>query len=371
MKFLHLSDLHIGRRLYDTSLLEDQQVILQQILDLLDKNGADGVLLAGDLYDKPVPSAEAVRLLDWFLTQLAQRKLPVFLVSGNHDSAERLAFGAQLLNNSHVHVSPVFEQQLPPITMEDAYGTVNIYLLPFVKPVHVRRVFPETVIENYTDALDTIIQNWQIDSSCRNVLVAHQLVTGGLRSESETISIGGLDDVSAKVFEPFDYVALGHLHRAQWIGREEIRYSGTPLAYSFSEGDWEKTVTWVELQEKGNVKIWETPLKPIHAVRTVRGTFQELLREQSADYLRVILLDEDETPNALARLRERYPNLLRLEYDNIRTRALGNLDVAREAELSPLELLEQFYEARNGQPMSREQLELSKKWMEQIWEDET
>lgn len=369
MKLLHLSDLHLGRRLYDVSLLEDQQAILRQILELLDHHGADAVLLAGDIYDKPVPSAEAVRLLDWFLTQLAQREKPVFMVSGNHDSAERIAFGAQLLNRRGVYVSPVLESITAPVTLSDAYGPIHIYLLPFVKPIHVRRVFPEAEIGDYTQAVQTIVDAWTPNPAERNVLVAHQLVTGALRSESETVSIGGLDDVSAEVFAPFDYVALGHLHCAQAVSRETIRYCGTPLSYSFSEEE-ERTVTWVELGEKGHVTVTQTPLKPLHPVRTVRGIFAELLEGASEDYLRIILQDEDDVPYGMTRLRHHYPNLLRLEYDNLRTKAQGELAPMETLDRSPLQMLEDFYRSRNNQPMAEPLRAMAKAWMEEIWEDE-
>ena len=370
MIFLHLSDLHLGRRLYDVSLLSDQQTILQQILDLLDSHGADAVLLAGDIYDKPIPSAEAVRLLDWFLTQLANRKKPVFLVSGNHDSAERVAFGARLLDRGGIYVSPVLEGITQPVTLEDAYGSVRVYLLPFVKPVHVRRIFPDAEICTYTDAVKAVVDAWSPDSSVRNVLVAHQFVTGGVRSESEAVSVGGLDDVSAEVFEPFDYVALGHLHGAQSVSRETIRYCGTPLAYSFSE-EAPRSVTWVELGEKGQVCVSQTPLTPARPVQTLRGTFDELLQGQSENYLRIILQDEEDIPYAMPRLRHRYPNLLRLEYDNLRTRMQVQLEPLGDTELSPMQMLEDFYRSRNNSPMTEELYTLAKAWVEEIWEDET
>lgn len=369
MKFLHLSDLHLGRRLYDVSLLEDQQAILQQILELLDIHGADAVLLAGDIYDKPIPSAEAVRLLDWFLTQLADRNKPVFMVSGNHDSAERIAFGAKLLDGRGVYVSPVLEQITEPVTLTDEYGPVHIYLLPFVKPIHVRRLFPEQEIGDYTEAIQRVIEAWAPNENQRNILVAHQFVTGAERSESETVSVGGLDDVSGSVFAPFDYVALGHLHRGQSVLRETVRYCGTPLSYSFSE-EKEKSVTWVELGEKGSVTVETTPLQPVHPVRTVKGKFEELMQGASEDYLRIILQDEDDIPYAMPRLHHRYPNLLRLEYDNLRTRTQAELAPLETLELSPLQMLEDFYKSRNNQPMAEPLRELAKAWMEEIWEDE-
>lgn len=368
MKFLHISDLHLGRRLQEVSLLEDQQYILQQILDLVDQKCADAVLIAGDVYDKAVPSGEAVRLLDWFLTQLAERELPVLLVSGNHDSAERLSFGARLMNSRQIYVSSLFEEPEPPVILWDSHGEVRVYLLPFVKPIHVRRAFPDAEITDYTEAVQTVVNAWNLDLSKRNILVTHQFVTGAVRSESESISIGGLDDVSGEVLEAFDYVALGHLHRAQQVGREWIRYSGTPLAYSFSEGDQEKTVTWLELGVKGRIDVWQEVLMPLRSVSTRRGKFMELLQDSSEDYLRIILTDDDDIPNALARLRYRYPNLLRLEYDNARTRAMATAEPTAGEVLSPLQLLEDFYQLRNGRPMDEMQRIMSQAWMEEIWE---
>ena len=370
MIILHLSDLHLGRRFHDVSLLEDQRYILEQILELLDSNGADAVVVAGDLYDKPVPPAEAVQLLDWFLTQLSRRSLPVLLVSGNHDSQERIAFGTDLLPSSGIHVPPVFEGPAEPVILRDQYGPVCFYLLPFIKPIHVRRAFPDREILTYTDAVQAVVEAWQPDPACRNVLVAHQLVTGGLRSDSETVSIGGLDDVSVSALEGFDYVALGHLHRAQSVHSDRIRYCGAPLAYAFSEGGREKSVTWVELGEKGQVQVTETLLKPLRGTETLRGTLETLMQQSTEDYVRIILTDEEDVPNAMARLRSRYPNLLRLEYDNPRTRAALELPQTQEQSLSPLELLEQFYEQRNSRPMSPEQRQLAKAWMEEIWEEE-
>jgi len=365
-----LSDLHLGRRLQEVSLLEDQQHILQQILNLIGEHHPDAVLLAGDVYDKAVPSAEAVRLLDWFLTELADRNLPVLMVSGNHDSAERLSFGAQLLSNSQVYVSSVFEGAEQPLKLQDAWGEVRVYMLPFVKPVHVRRVFPDAEIADYTDAVQTVIDVWNPDPAVRNLLIAHQFVSGALRSESENISIGGLDDVSAGILDVFDYVALGHLHRAQSVSKETIRYCGTPLAYSFSEGNQTKSVTWVELEEKGTVRIWETVLQPLHDVQTIKGPFDRIMEQTSENYLCVILTDEEDVPNALSRLRYRYPNLLRLEYDNLRTRMMEQIEVGAEEIASPIQLLDSFYESRNGKPMDEEQKKLSLAWMEEIWEEE-
>ena len=232
MRFLHLSDLHLGKRVCEFSMLDDQRYILEEILSLLDTHPVDAVLLAGDLYDKPVPPAEAVRLLDWFLTELADRKLPVFAISGNHDSAERVAFGAHLLAGSQVYVSPVFEGAPAPIPLTDAYGPVDIYLLPFLKPAMVRHIYPDEPIESYSDALGCVLRRCAPDPARRSVLVAHQFVAGAAACESEEPSVGGLDCVDAALFDGFDYVALGHLHSPQKVGRDTLRYCGTPLKYS-------------------------------------------------------------------------------------------------------------------------------------------
>ena len=371
MKILHLSDLHLGRRLYEVSLLEDQQYILRQILDILDRNHADAVILAGDIYDKPIPSAEAVCLLDWFLKQLSDRGLSVLMVSGNHDSAERLGFASSLLEHKGVHVSPVFRGAAGPVVLHDEYGSVNCYLLPFIKPIHAKRVWPDAEIETYTDAVAEVVRHWSVCTEERNLLVAHQLVTGAVRSESESLSIGGLDDVSAEVFSIFDYTALGHIHSAQSAGSPYIRYCGTPLAYSFSEADKEKTVTWVDLGPKGSITVTEQALKPLHPMRKLRGGFAEIMEIPiTEDYLHITLTDEEDIPHGLARLRDRFSNLLSMEYDNLRTRMQEQTVDGGGEDFSPMELLERFYEQRNGQPMSNEQRQLSETLMEQIWEEQ-
>ena len=252
MKFFHLYDLHLGRRIYEFSLIDDQKYILKEILRRTDEKRPDAVVIAGDIYDRAVPSAEAVELFDSFLTELAGRHIPVLAIAGNHDSPERIAFGAGLMAPSGVHLSPVYNGRVEPVTLSDAYGEVRFYLLPFIKTANVRRFYPDAVIESYTDALRCAVEHMDIDPSARNVLVTHQFVTGGVRSESEDITVGGTDNVDAAVFDGFDYVALGHLHGAQSIGRETLRYSGTPLKYSFSEKDQEKSITVVELGEKSS-----------------------------------------------------------------------------------------------------------------------
>lgn len=376
MKFLHLADLHLGKRVNGFSMLEDQAYILQQILAILDDEQPDGVLIAGDVYDKSVPSVEAVGLLDGFLTELRARGVPVLLISGNHDSPERLAFGGRVMDSCGIHISPVYDGALAPVTLQDAFGPVHVWLLPFVKPAHVRRWFPDADIESYTDAMAEAVAHMDIDTAARNVLVTHQFVTGGTRSGSEELSVGGTDNVDSGVFAPFDYVALGHLHGAQHIGRETIRYAGSPLKYSFSEARQHKSVTVVTLGEKGDVQVRTVALTPLRELREIRGSYDELTARSfyehttyRSDYLHLILTDEQDVFDAMSRLRTIYPYLMTLDYDNARTRAAGGMSVPAETERrTPLELFEALYKRQNHQPMSEVQREYIAQLMEQIME---
>lgn len=378
MKLIHLSDLHLGKRVNDFSMLEDQQYILAEILQIIDREEPDGVLIAGDVYDKSVPSAEAVALLDDFLVRLSKRELRIFVISGNHDSPERMAFGGRLMERSGVHLAPVYDGRVEPVVLTDQYGPVKLYLLPFVKPSHVRRCFPEREIATYTDAVAAAIEAMGVDTTVRNVLVTHQFVTGAARCDSEELSVGGTDNVDAAVFDPFDYVALGHIHGPQQVGRETVRYCGTPLKYSFSEAGHKKSVTVVELGEKGAVTIRTIPLKPLRDMVELRGTYEALtLRafyegtSYPHDYIHITLTDEEDIPDAVGKLRIIYPNLMKLDYDNKRTRAGIHLEGAEDVpQKSPLELLEEFYSSQNGQPMSEEQRAFARDMMERIWEED-
>ena len=376
MKFLHLADLHLGKRVNGFSMLEDQAHILRQILAILDDEQPDGVLIAGDVYDKSVPSVEAVGLLDSFLTELRARGVPVLLISGNHDSPERLAFGGRVMDGCGIHISPVYDGALAPVTLHDAFGPVHVWLLPFVKPAHVRRWFPDADIESYTDAVAEAVAHMGIDTAARNVLVTHQFVTGGTRSGSEELSVGGTDNVDSGVFAPFDYVALGHLHGAQHIGRETIRYAGSPLKYSFSEARQHKSVTVVTLGEKGDVQVRTVALTPLRDLREIRGSYDELTARSfyehttyRSDYLHLILTDEQDVFDAISRLRTIYPYLMTLDYDNARTRAAGGMSVPAETEQrTPLELFEALYQRQNHRPMSEVQRAYIAQLMEQIME---
>ena len=379
MKLIHLSDLHMGKKVNSFSMLEDQQDILfKKILPIVDEEKPDCIIIAGDVYDKSIPPSEAVGLLDEFLVKLAERNLQVFIISGNHDSAERLAFGNRLIDKSGIHISPVYQKDTAPFTMKDDFGTVNIYMLPFIKPVHVRTAFESDETISYTDAVRMALSQMDINVSERNILITHQFVTGAERSDSEDISIGGSDNVDASVFDDFDYVALGHLHRPQNVGTKRIRYCGTPLKYSFSEEKDNKSVTVVEMREKGILDIREIPLVPLHEMVTLRGTFRELTEKKfyentsyREDYTHIVLTDENDIENALNRLREIYRNIMKLEYDNTRTRhhsRIEDLSLSDVENKSPLELFAKLYEDQNGSSMSPEQTEFMQGLIKEIWE---
>ena len=357
-------------------MLDDQDYILHQILEITDVESPDAVVIAGDIYDKSVPSGEAVTLFDWFLVALAKRRVPVLLISGNHDSPERLSFGSRLLDASGIHISPVYSGEVRPITLQDEHGPVHFWLLPFLKPAHVKRFFPDEPIESYTDACRAAITQMNVDFSARNVLVTHQFVTGASTCESEELSAGGTDNVDASVFDGFDYVALGHIHGPQNIGSNRIRYCGTPLKYSFSEAAHHKSVTVVSLGEKGDLSLQLCPLYPKHDLREIRGSFASVTDREfyantdADDYLHIILTDEEDVPEAVGKLRQIYPNLMKLSYDNTRTRADHVIDAAADVQhKTSLQLFEELYELQNNQPMSEEQRDFAQNLIERIREE--
>lgn len=378
---MHLADLHLGKRVNGFSMMEDQEYILNRILEIMEEEQPDGLLIAGDVYDKTIPPAEAVRLMDDFLTAVAAKHVPVFLISGNHDSAERVAFGHQLMQGSGIWISPVYDGTIRHHTLEDRWGEVNIYLIPFLRPSVVRSFFPDIEIEDYTDALRTIIEDLQVDTSRRNVVLAHQFVTaaGALPEtcDSEQLSVGGLDRVDGSVFSPFDYTALGHLHGPQRVGSETVRYAGSPLKYSFSELHQKKSVTVAELRAKGETEIRQIPLQPRREMTELRGTFEEILEEArkkgepQTDYYHMILTDETDVVDALSRLREYYPNIMLLDYDNRRTRSQKEVEqLDRVEERTPGELFAALYEQQNGQEMDSDRKEYLDGLIREIWEEQ-
>lgn len=372
MKLIHMSDLHIGKRVNEFSMLEDQKYILGRILKITEEERPDGVILAGDIYDRPVPPAEAVQVFDDFLTRLSRLEIPIFIISGNHDSPERLSFGSRLMREKKVYVAPVYEGEAMRVTLSDPYGEADIWLLPFLRPSVIRHVFSREAA-SHDEAVRIALEHMELDEGKRNVLAAHQFVTGASRCESEEVSVGGLDNVRAELFSRFDYVALGHIHSPQSVGRETVRYCGTPLKYSFSEAGQEKSLTVAELREKGDVRLRSIPLIPLRDMRKIRGTYMELTARSfyegtnTEDYIHATLTDEDDVVDGMARLRVIYPNLMALEYDNRRTREQRLVEGAEEMEhKSELELFQEFYELQNNCPMSPGQRELAGSIIEKL-----
>lgn len=406
MKFIHTADLHIGKIVCEHSMLGEQRYILARILEAVEREKPDAVLIAGDVYDKPVPSAEAVAVLDDFLVELAARKVRTFVLSGNHDSAERIAFGGRLMEKSGVHVSQVYSGKFAPVTLSDSEGEVDVWMLPFVRPVNVRACLAgddeRDAVKDYTSAVKAALAQMHFTPGRRNVLLAHQFVTGAERSESEE-NVGGLDNVDATVFAAFDYVALGHIHKPQNVlkgddGTVRARYSGTPLKYSLSEAVHKKSLTVVELGAAGNaaaiagdlfagnemraaLQIREIPLVPLHDVREIRGTFAEIISPEFRnaqvaagnkldDFVYIKLTDENDVPDAAQKLRGIYPNLMMLAYDNERTRNQADVGVAEAVdEKKPMELFGEFFEGRNGRPMKPEESEFVQDLINGIWGD--
>ena len=375
MKFIHLSDLHIGKRIKEYSLIEDQKYILKEILGIVKDEKPDAVLIAGDVYDKSIASTEAVSLLDDVVIRLHALVKNVFIISGNHDSSERLAFGSRLMQSQGVYISPVYDGKVEPTVLEDEFGKVNIYMLPFIKPVHVHAAFPDEEIDSYTSAVKIAVNNMNIDENDRNVLITHQFVTGASRSDSEEFSVGGTDNIDASVFDCFDYVALGHIHSPQKIGRETVRYCGTPLKYSMSEANQQKSVSVVEFNKKDDITVRTVELTPMHDMREIRGTYDELMNKKNYegtatdDYIHVVLTDEEDVPDAISKLRTVYPNILDIEYDNKRTRSRGTITEAVDVEQkTPYELFMEFYEKQNGQQLSEEQSSYTTSLIEELEE---
>lgn len=376
MKIMHLSDLHIGKKVNEYSMLQDQIYILKEILQIIDDEKVETVIIAGDVYDRSLPPNEALGLFDEFLYQLSGRNVNVFVISGNHDSPERISYGGRMMTENKIFLSPVYDGNVKPITLNDDYGEVNFYLLPFVRPADIRRYFPDENIENYTDAVKVAIDNMNVDFSERNILVTHQFVTGAELSESEDIIVGGTDNVSGEVFDGFDYVALGHIHREQTVGKDNIRYCGTPLKYSFSEAKNIKSVTILDFNDKGNIEYSKIPLTPFRDMREIRGTYYELTLKSNyestntEDYLHITLTDEEDIPDAIGKLRSIYPNIMKLDYDNLRTRGSGTVDAIENIESkSPFELFADLFKQQNNQDMSEEQEEIMRNLIDKIWEE--
>ena len=379
MKFIHLADLHLGKRVNEFSMLEDQKYVLAQVITLADEEQAEGLLIAGDIYDRQVPPIEAVKLFDDFLTKMSQRGVPVYMIGGNHDSIERVSFGARLMSGSGIYMATEYDGTVDKVTVQDAYGAIDIWLLPFIKPVQVRAVWGEEaeMIKTYQDAVSFVMDRLVRDEKRRSILLAHQFVAGGTVCDSEEHAVGGLDQVDASCFGGFDYVALGHLHGAQQAGTDTVRYAGTLLKYSFSEVNHKKNITVVNLREKGNVEIYTKPVSPLHEMRQIRGSYAEVTNRanyentDTKDYVRITLTDEEDVFDAVGKLRTIYPNLMKLDYDNTRTRQDRAVTVpGEETKKDPLTLTEELFFMQNNRLMSDAQRDYMREIIRRVWEEE-
>lgn len=377
MKLLHLADLHIGKRVNEFSMIEDQRYILTKILNIIDEEKPDAIMIAGDVYDKSVPSSEAVEVLDKFINDIASRKIETFIISGNHDGAERLAFASKLIDTTGIHISPAYNGKVEARSLNDEYGSVNFYMLPFIKPINVKQIFNLEENISYSDAVKIAIEKMNIDKSQRNVLLSHQFVTGAEECDSEDLSVGGTEGVSASAYEDFDYVALGHIHGPQRVSRDTIRYSGTPLKYSFSEVNHKKSVTIVNIEEKGNVTVSTIPLNAKRDLVELKGKYDELMdksfydKKNLDDYYHITLTDENDVVDAVFKLGKIYKNIMKLDYDNARTQSIGKLTAVNDVEhKQPIELIDDFYKNQNGLDMDENQLSYINSIVEKIWEEQ-
>ena len=378
MKIFHLADLHIGKIVNNYSMIEDQEYILNEIINYINKEAPKAIIIAGDIYDKPTPSAEAVKVFDKFLTELVTRQLVVFIISGNHDSPERLGFASSLIAHSNVYISSVFAGSPNKIQLTDEFGMINFYCLPFLKPQVVKYFYPDEAIDSYDDAIKAVIEKENIDKIERNILISHQFVIykGDTpeRSESEIIPIGGIDSIDGTSFDAFDYVALGHLHSAQKIGRQTMRYAGSPLKYSLSEINHKKSIVMLDVNEKDDIKLTLLPLMPRREMRKVRGKLDEVIMmaegTTTEDYVLVILTDEEIIIDANEKIRVYYPNFMKVEYENIRSQAMYAQDKIVDVEnKTSMELFEEFYLEQNGAAPDAEQYKIVTKLLQKLDEN--
>lgn len=367
MKLLHLSDLHLGKSLGDFDLIEDQKYILNQVLDLIDEESVDAVLIAGDVYDKSVPSEAATRILDSFLSELAAKKVKTFIISGNHDSDDRLNYGSTLFESNQVYISAIYDGHLDKHVINDGETEINIYLLPFIKASQVKHFFPKAEIESYEDAVRVVLANADIDEKKKNILVAHQFVAGkgedpmlGGSEGAGTQSVGLVEKIGYDLFSMFDYVALGHIHSPQSVGRCEVRYSGSPLKYSLSEVNNEKSVPIINVDKNG-VEINLIPLKPMRNMRHIVGKMEELLNKANVktpeDFIYVTLTDEEIINDAMGVFQQVYPNTVKIDYDNSHTREIEQVDISKIAQNKSFsELIGDFYRLIYNCEISEEEL---------------
>lgn len=380
MKILHLADLHFGKILQEQSLIEDQEYILKEIINIIKEKEIKALLISGDIYDRSVPPTEAVNLLDNFLKILIKDlKIKVFIISGNHDSKDRLGFGNKIFEDEGLYIESKYNGRLKKVRLEDEYGPLNIYMLPFIKPVEVKKFFEDDLENNYDLAINKIIEKEEIDKSERNIIMVHQFVTAGNvkpeRTESEVLSLGGIENVDVSNFKSFDYVAIGHVHRPQKIGRDTARYAGTILKYSFSEINHNKSIPIIDIKEKGNITINLLPLKPLRDMREIKGPIEELIKEENykegnlEDYIKAIITNEEPVYDAIGKIKKIYPNTLKLEIQNSKTinkNEEQNINLEELKKKSELELFSDFYKLQNNLDLNEKQKEIVKNIISEV-----
>lgn len=380
MKILHLADLHLGKILQEQSLIEDQEYMLKEIINIIKVEKVQVLLISGDVYDRSVPPTEAVNLLDDFLKILIKDlKIKVFIISGNHDSKDRLGFGNKIFEDEGLYIESKYNGRLKKVRLEDEYGPLNIYMLPFIKPVEVKKFFEEDLENNYDLAINKIIEKEEIDKSERNIIMVHQFVTAGNvkpeRTESEVLSLGGIENVDVSNFKSFDYVAIGHVHRPQKIGRDTARYAGTILKYSFSEINHNKSIPIIDIKEKGNITINLLPLKPLRDMREIKGPIEELIKEENykegnlEDYIKAIITNEEPVYDAIGKIKKIYPNTLKLEIQNSKTinsNTEQNINLEEVKKKSELELFSDFYKLQNNLDLNEKQKEIVKNIISEV-----
>ncbi|XVG96355.1 exonuclease SbcCD subunit D [Eubacteriales bacterium KG127] len=374
MRLAHLADLHIGKKLYEHSLIDNQRDVLDKIINLVNDLKLDGIMISGDIYDRSMPSLEAVILLDEFLTELNKIGIKIFVISGNHDSQIRLSFGAKMLDSNGIYISSVFSSKMEKVVLEDRWGKINFYLLPYIRPINVRKVFENFVSDDFTDAIKFVIDKMNINKSERNILICHQFVTGAITSDSEEVYVGGSENVDYTIFDDFDYVALGHLHKPQSVGRNAVRYAGTPLKYSFSEISHVKSLTVVEIAEKGNLQVDEIPLIPMQDVIEVKGSFDKLTSKSYLDsvnrdsFVKAVLTDEIVRADAINHLRKYYPYILYLSYENRMTERNNVIENnISHREKNPKELIEELFLQQNNRKLNITENQILDEIVEEIW----
>ena len=380
MKLLHLADLHLGKILQEQSLIEDQEYMLNQIIKLIKKENVETVLISGDVYDRSVPPAEAVNLLDSFLkTLIKELKIKVFIIAGNHDSKDRLGFGSKIFEDEGLYIESKYTGNLRKVELQDEYGKLNIYMLPFVKPVEVKQFFEDDLENNYNIAINKIIGKEEINKRERNIILVHQFVTAGTiepeRTESEVLSLGGIENVDVSNFNDFDYVAIGHVHRPQKIGRDTARYAGTMLKYSFSEINHNKTVSIIEIKEKGDININLVQLNPLRDMREIKGPLEELIKPENYecgntnDYIKAVITNEEPVYDAIGQIRRIYPNTLKLEIRNSKTISNveeQNINLENIKKKTELELFADFYKSQNNVELDERQTEIIKNIISEV-----